>query len=332
MNRRAAALALALLAALAPAAAGPARAYEPATLSERSYFLKWMPPTLPANDILSLCPDPDDTRAVYVGTSSGLAWTNGRFFRRFGAGGDAGPAGLDVNAILSSRHYLLVATDDGLSVRNAYTEKWAHFTAKEGLPVNYVQCLAEFGAEILVGTWGGGVRFFDPLKGTFRDFPVAGFEGQHVTAILADAGTKRVAVGSLRHGLALVSPAGVKVLKGGDGLPSDRVNGLAGSFSRLLVATGGGLVEWSPEGVRVHTAADGMTSSNCLAVALFDEEAWVGTDRGLSRLAGGVWKAFPVRNALSGGKPVRATALARTPGRLWAGTQHHGLLVDGVRR
>ncbi len=312
------------------AAALPARAFDPVTLSERSYFLKWMPPSLPSNDILSLLPDPADTRAVYVGTSSGLAHTNGRFFRRYGIGGEAGPVGADVNALLAFRHYLVAATDDGLSVYNGLTEKWSHHTkADGGLPTNYVQCLAEYGAEILVGTWGGGVRLFDPLGGTFRDFPIPGFEGRHVTALLADVETKRVAVGTLRHGVALVTPAGVKVLKGGEELPSERVNGLAGSFERLLVATAAGLYERTPEASRTWTAADGMTSSCCLCVALFDDEVWVGTDRGISRLAGGAWTAYPVKNALSGGKPVRATALARAHGRLWVGTQHHGLLVDG---
>lgn len=331
---RRAALELALaLVPLLPLFASAARAFEPVTLSERSYLLRFMPPTLPSNLILSLAADPLDTRSVYVGTSEGLCRTNGRFFRRHGTGGQEGPEGRDVNAILHVRHYLLVATDEGLSMYNGLTERWTHYGTKQGLPVACVQCLAEYGVEALVGTWGGGVRLFDPVKGAFRDFPVAGFEKAHVTALWGDPQTKRAAVGTLQRGIALVGPQGVRALsREGDKFPSDRVNGIAaGEAGRLFVATGAGLVELAGEELVLHTAESGMTSSNALCVAADPYGAWVGTDRGVSRLSGGKWTAHPVKNALSGGNPVRVISILRVGGRIYLGTNHQGLLYADER-
>lgn len=328
-------------AALVLGVALPAAAFDPATIAERSYFFQWMPPTLPSNYILSLAVDPLDTGSVTIGTVDGLCQTNGRHFRRFGTGGDLGPIGRDINAILYQKYSLLVATDEGLSVYNVLTEKWRHFGVKEGLPTPYVQCLADYGAEVLVGTWGAGVLVFEPLKGAFRPLPLPGYSGLLITSLLGDPDLKKIVVGAFRGGLAVRTEGGVRVFDAADGkFPSDRVNGLAGNGTHFFAATPGGLAEFDGDAFRVHTAADGMTSNNVTAVATDGYDVWAGTDKGVSTLydsaatggrapGGSSWQARPVTNALSGGKPVRVTCLCLSGPRVFIGTQHAGLLVQG---
>lgn len=323
---------LALFALFALFGAAPAAALETTTLAERSYLSRFLTPTLPSNLILSLAVDTLDTRSVFVGTADGLCRTNGRYFRRYGAGGQEGPEGRDINAVLLHRHFLVVGTDDGLSVYNHFTERWSHYGAAQGLAAP-VQALAEYGVEVLVGTWGEGVRFFDPVKGAFRECPVRGAEKAHVTSLHGDPAAKRVAVGTLRAGLFLATPQGTRHLaRDGGGLPSDRVNGIApGDGGTLYLATGAGVVELSGAEGRVHTTDDGLPSDIVLCVAADPLGAWAGTDRGIARLRGGKWTAHPIRNALSGGDPVRALCLLRVGGRLWIGTSHQGLVAVDER-
>lgn len=318
-------LLVALILALSIPAAG---AMELETIAMRSGLSSWMNRTLPSDFIHCLAVDAYDTSAVYIGTEQGLVWTDGRRFRWYGTGSLEGPPCVGINEILQFRYYVVVATDRGISIFNYTTLTWDHLDQDSGLPGNCVQSLARVDdVHLLLGTWGHGVVSFNILDRTIAPVVIPGFSGRFITDMLVDKDLGKVLVASLDAGLAIRQNKAWTLMSVDSGkFPADRVNALAGDGSRFYAGTPRGLVEVVGGTVRIITRLDGLTSDNILSLWADGYDVWAGTDEGISHLYDGKITAFPVKNSLSRGRPVRVTAVLKADSGLWFGTQHAGLL------
>jgi hypothetical protein len=138
--------------------------------------------------------------------------------------------------------------------------------------------------------------------------------GGPVTALLVD-GDERLWIGTADAGLFRAEPgAGAAAVPGLDG-PERRVNALAEQDGLVWAATGGGLVALDGDR-RVLTV---LAGDHVAALVPAGGALVAATDRGLFRVAtaGGADRLDVTGPA---GEPLRPTALAAGPKRLWIGT------------
>lgn len=263
------------------------------------------------------------------------------------------------------------ATAGGLVVYDNQGALVRRYTTLDGLPENTLTCLERFDGKLYVGTAGSGLlefdgegftrhRFVQPktanvsalrssegrlLIGTFdsgmleydgtnfgrqyqRDF---GEACRQITAIAENA--SRIYVGTFDDGLFVWKEGRGINLRANDGLPSNRVTGLAFQDSTCVIATDLGLAE---------VAADGAVSvvdrtPNATGVAIRGPETWVSSlTTGLASVRSGPPTAIPIADR-GASRPVSATrpgpvataarGLKVEDGVLWAMTDR-GLLAS----
>lgn len=119
-----------------------------------------------------------------------------------------------------------------------------------------------------------------------------------------------------------------RTITAADGLVDERIYSIAfPAPGEALLATGDGVAHWN-EGVgivRIYTEQDGLPTNSTQALKLGpDGRVWIGTNLGVALLQDGAIKPAP--------DPVLAQAYVYriredTRGRLWFGSQDHGLFV-----
>lgn len=201
------------------------------------------------------------------------------------------------------------ATAGGLVVYDERGTFVRRFTSLDGLPENGITCLERFGGKLYAGTSGSGLlefdgegftrfRFVQPaasrvsalratddrlLVGTF-DCGLFEFDGATFTrqyqADLGDAcrqittlsaGASRVYVGTFDDGLFVWKEGQAVGVRTGDGLPSDRVTGLALREGECLVATDLGIASLKESG----EIALQSRVPNASGIAVRGAETWI---------------------------------------------------------
>lgn len=271
------------------------------------------------------------------------------------------------------------ATAGGLVVFDAQGKALRRYTSLDGLPENSLTCLERFGGKLYIGTTGSGMlefdgesftryRFVQPaaskvsalheadgrlLVGTF-DAGVYEFDGttftrqfqgdfgdacRQVTSIATDA--SRMYVGTFDAGLFVWKEGQSIRFRSDEGMPSNRITGIAFRDGACLVATDLGVVDVSNAGAVSLIAK----VPNATGVAVRGEETWVSSlTAGLRAATDVPATVVPIadRQAAPSGAvaPFGATAssalgLKVEDGVLWAMTDR-GLLAsvatDGAAR
>ncbi len=263
------------------------------------------------------------------------------------------------------------ATSGGLAVYDDKGTLVRRYTSLDGLPENSLTCLERFGGKLYVGTARSGllefdgegftrVRFVQPaatnvsalhssdgrlLVGTF-DAGVLEFDGttfsrqyqrdlgdacRQVTAISEES--SRLYVGTYDAGLFVWKEGRGVNLRTGDGLPSNRVTGIAFRDATGVIATDLGLAELSSDGT--VTALE--RTPNATGVAVRGSETWVSSlTNGLAAVSRGPASAVPIADRgsapaaagrRSGVSATAALGLKVEDGVLWAMTDR-GLLAS----
>jgi diguanylate cyclase (GGDEF)-like protein/PAS domain S-box-containing protein len=205
-------------------------------------------------------------------------------------------------------------------VREYVLDQW---DARHGLPFNTVRSIRQTPDGYLwFGTQNGLVRF-DGVHFTVFDVqgtPALGHN--HLWSLVADGdGGLWIATNG---GLARWTRGQVaRADEAAAALPSRTLRTLyrADDGSLWIGSASGGLTHRKAEGTsRSYTVADGLASDSVFAVAEgAPGELWVGTNRGLDRLSGGVFHHQPLG-------PVFIWSLLRgSDGSLWIGTEGRGL-------
>lgn len=235
------------------------------------------------------------------------------------------------------------ATPGGLEVYDAQGTLVRRYTSLDGLPENDVTCLERFGGKLYVGTAHAGLLEFDGtgftryrfvrpeathvsalraaegelLVGTF-DAGLFEFDGaqftrrygrdlgdacRQVTAI--DEHASRLYVGTFDAGLFVWQEGRAANLRTTDGMPSNRVTGLAFRAGTPLVATDLGVVEIGPAGA--PSAID--RTPNATGLAVRGDQTWIASlTRGVAP-TGGDGAGGPLRPVASRSVPNPASSL-----------------------
>jgi len=204
------------------------------TIAKRSEWLPIFKKTIPSNYINCLGID-NFSGSLYIGTSRGLVWSNGKRFKTY----KNGPIGENINDIFFyKKEAIYVASDSGVSVFESRTSKWEYFTTENGLPTDYIQSIARIKNSILIGSWGDGLFHLNIMDGKIKKIKIPKFNGKYITDILTDEKRETIIVSSLKYGIAIRKNNSWKIYsRFNKKLPSNRVNCLFGDGKNFYVGT-----------------------------------------------------------------------------------------------
>ena len=184
----------------------------------------------------------DPAGVLWAATSRALIRVEGDHFRSF-AGDSAMPVA-HLQTITTDRSgRLWIGSLHGLLRFDERSGRFARHTVATGaLPVDWVTALAPHGAGVVVGTYHGGLSWYDGSQFQIeRESPRGLPAGWVNPRAMAWAGN-RLFVGTLERGLLVGRRGAWRHLRTADGLPSDDVTAVVRDGDRAMwVATRGGL-------------------------------------------------------------------------------------------
>lgn len=308
-------------------------AFEFNTYSKRSDYLNFLGRTMPSNNILCISPDPEDKSSVFIGTDSGLCKFNGKNFRTYGVDSGLykeGPIGDRINCVISTTNEVWVGTDSGLSKYNKLTSKWTHFEKSNTCPIptNYIQCMYYLDPLLIIGTWGEGVVVHDTKSGKWKPYAQKnGLEARYISSMAYDGVRGVLWVGSYDRGLYSFSEDRfVEISSKNSDLISDRINAVAVSGGKVYLGTPLGLSVYDGKGFKNYSKKSGFNTSVILSIKVDGFDVYAGTDSGLYKMYNDAITYYPMSNNLSGGKQLRVVCIETSGSRIYAGTQHYGLI------
>jgi len=225
-------------------------------------------------------------------------------------------------------HVLAPAGDGGMWVGTSSGmnhwdgERWASFSAGNGLAPGAITAVAEQGSDVWAGSWGGGLSV---LRGTgwvtYRkgDSPLP---GDWISALASDG--EGLWIGTYGAGLARMEGADwTTYTRANSGLPSDWLTCLLpdGRGGLWVGTERAGLARLDAGGQwhRLALPLGPAAGAHVTALALRDGQLWVGTNDGLAVMDLGAerWLAYGVERGL----PHKSiTALASAGEDVWIGT------------
>jgi signal transduction histidine kinase/ligand-binding sensor domain-containing protein/CheY-like chemotaxis protein len=301
-------------------------------------------------------------KGLWVGTDGGAAYLadqDSKAWRTYDT--TSGLPANNVTAVLETERLargrgrtVWFGTNGGLARFDGDT--WTYFDTSSGLPSNRILCLMSARAPgsdsesvLWVGTEGGGLARFDGQSWVTYDSS-SGLPSDSVWRLLETDGPDGESVlwiGTAGSGLAMMVAGRVRrILDESSGLPNNSIRrllatGYPGGRQFVWVGTnGGGLARLSSDGWRVYDTSSGLPHdcvSSILETSSPSERClWLGTDRGLARLAasdGGAWQVYDTSSGLPHHSIWSLLETARPgggPGRsVWAGTDGGLARLDG---
>ena len=301
--------------------------------SKRSDYLEVLGKTIPSNYIQTLAADPEEPSVILIGTNKGLTRYNGKTFRTYGADSGMykeGPVGQSINSIISGTDEVWFATDTGFSRLNKITGMWQHFvnSDKFHMPTDVIQCIYYMPPILYLGSWGEGVIAFDTKLLKIKQFGAKdGIEAKYVSAIAYDGVNGTFWVGTYDRGLYSFREEFFKNYNSKySDLNTDKINCLAFNSGKLYIGTPLGLVIFDGSKFKTHTQKNGLLSDVVLCLKVDGFDVYVGTDKGLCKINNENITHISINNTLAGKKPLRITSIETTKDKIYAGTQHFGLI------
>ncbi len=291
------------------------RSLDPSTALESYSRQAWvMENGLPQNTVTSIVQSHDGF--IWLGTEAGLVRFDGNSFQLFD--GNSAPAlpDNDICCLLETADGALwIGTSNGL----ARWQNWQFhsYSTRDGLPANAIRGLMETGGELWVNTDQGTAR---AVKDKFVAAPIASSNGD---AVSGEAGDWAAASqgGEASNGGWKRSPEQA-------GLQADAIRFRASMSDGQKAVAGTSLLLVIREGRVVQRLSVGKDlPGNRLQTVLADREGslWIGTDRGLARLAAGKLQTLPVTDPLATASVL--ALMEDREGNLWAGTESAGLHI-----
>jgi len=280
---------------------------------------------LPGERVLSLAAAADG--GLWVGTSGGLVhWRGDRPDAVWRRGKDLPEE--TVRALLTTseegREIVWAGTFAGLA-RLEGGVATAVYTRADGLPSDVVRALCRGNdGSLWIGTNDGLARR-RAAGGRLEAMGAAdGLSGEMALALAEDR-SGNLWIGTSR-GLDRLQAGAFIVYGPPEGLPGAQVWAVhEDSRQRLWVGGNhGGAAVLSAAGLeRIRPSKNGLLSDAVYTVASVGDTLWLGGDRGLSRLRGGLWRSWTSRDGLPSDAVL--ALLAGRDGTLWIGT-HQGLV------
>ena len=232
--------------------------------------------------------------------------------------------GTEILALNSDREGDIWIGTEAEGVTVARAQKFATYTARDGLADDVVRCVFEDANGVVwVGTTTG-LTSID--HGIFKSSTTASGLSSNVILSLGEDKNGNLLVGT-PDGLNKMTNHGVTLITSADGLPDDFVRSLyKDADGSLWVGTRHGLSHMEDNSFKTYTQAEGLGSDLVGAVVRDrDHNLWVGTFDGLTRMSGGKLTTYRTKDGLSSNV---ITALHEDgEGTLWIGTQDGGLNV-----
>ncbi len=312
---------------------GTASAFEFDTYSKRSDYLKFLGHTLPSNNIQCISADPEDKNSIFIGTDAGLCKFNGKSFRIYGVDSGLykeGPIDGHINCVISTTNEVWVGTDAGLSKYNKLTSKWSHYEKNSicPIPTNYVQCMYYIEPLLIIGTWGEGIVIYDTKSGKWKPYAQKnGLEARYISSMAYDNVRNVLWVGTYDRGFYSFSEDRfVEISAKNSDLVSDRINAVAVSGGKVYLGTPLGLSVYDGKSFKNYSKKSGFNTNVILSIKVDGFDVYIGTDAGLYKIYNDVITHYPISNNLSNGKQARIVCIEAAGSKLYAGTQHYGLI------
>lgn len=301
--------------------------------SKRSGYLELLGKTIPSDYVQTIAPDLDSPDSVFIGTNDGMVRYNGKMFRTYGSDTGMykeGPVGKSINSIVSGTNEIWIATDTGFSRLNKITGMWQHFTSTEKfkMPTDMIQCMHYMPPVLYLGTWGEGVVAFDTKLLKIKNYGTKdGIDAKYISSIARDDLNGVFWVGTYDRGLYSFSGENFKNYNSKySDLNTDKINCLAFSSGKLYIGTPQGLVIFDGSKFKTYTQKNGLPSDVILCLKIDGFDVFVGTDNGLCKITGENITHISVTNPVAGKKPLRITCIETLKDKIYAGTQHFGLI------
>lgn len=308
-----------LSAALAILSMGPALALDPGrTLTQYVHRIWQVPQGLPQSSIFSILQTRDGY--LWLGTQTGLARFDGVRFTSLENISPGAPANIWIrNLSEDNRGALWFGTNESglFRLENGAV---AHFSRKEGLPADTIQCLlSDRNGAVWACTPNGLARFTAgkiKVYGAADGLPAgnvrAACQDQDGTLWVGGDGSRLSAWNgsgfTSRRLASIPSDAGVRNIScSGDGT--------------LWVGTTNGLIQLQRGQERLFTVKDGLVDNWILDLtAGRDGSLWIGTRNGFSRWRNGEIDSFRPQDGLS--QSTVYSVFEDREGSLWVGTKH----------
>jgi ligand-binding sensor domain-containing protein len=226
----------------------------------------------------------------------------------------------DVYGIYAEQDGSWFATYAGLAY-NRGTE-WKVYSYANGMPADEIFGVAVCpNGDVWAATWLGAARLRGEQITTFTT--ENGLPSDFIFNVVYDGAKLWLAT---ERGLARFNDPGFTVIRGSTGLPGDDVRDVyAVGPDQVWVACIGGAAFYDRGKITEYTTVKtGLPSSNVYAVAARGEEAWIGTDEGLSLLREGkLVRTYTVANSNLKSNIINDLAF-RPGGELWVATAGGG--------
>lgn len=201
----------------------------------------------------------------------------------------------DVRDLVRFHDSYFAATGGGLLEISVEGKALRHFTVLDGLPESDLTCLKVFNGQLFIGTKTKGLVTFDGEK--FENYVWTKLEAQAVTSFLEDAG--KLLIGTFNGGLLEFDGKFFTEIKAEKEriltvtcLVKDSTRLLVGTFNN-------GLWVYENDVWSHFTTAEGLPSNRVIGVAVKDKNLFVATDFGLSVLEEKSFRTLAVLPALS---------------------------------
>ncbi|MBI4746954.1 MAG: hypothetical protein HY774_00575 [Acidobacteria bacterium] len=289
----------------------------------------------------------DHTGRLWVGTQNGVAFYNGRDWRRVSLPDEVNSNIINQNALCAtSDQSLWFGTRDSGAAR-LQNGNWILFNTKNGLAGNNVNCIIPEAGQpkgsgaVWVGTYGGGVSHFDQGKWVTYNTS-SGLSSNKVLCLLdslSPSGQRTLWVGTDGGGLACLRDGKWSTVTTRQGLPDNKVWALLETTDPqgnqvLWVGTEtGGLGRYVTGTWTTYRMGSGLPSNSVYSLASTQTASgetvvWAGTlGGGLARFFHETWTVFDTASGLPSNlvRNLMVSSQGTGSSTLWVGTEDGGL-------
>ncbi|MBI3133557.1 MAG: histidine kinase [Bacteroidetes bacterium] len=174
---------------------------------------------------------------------------------------------------------LWICSQDGLL---SFSDPFTKINKARGLPVNEVECVVSFEDKWLIGTYGGGVLFYDKNQGIYQPDELKPYSSEIITTMFVSGGGE-IWIGTQNNGVYQYSmlDKSIKNYRTENGLANNNVQTiLADRWNNIWIGTSGGGISIFQNSPFIKYSTESGLNGNYVYSVVNDRNnnIWLGTE------------------------------------------------------